>query len=312
MNLDTSSAKYCMASPEKSRFKKTDDQSMEEYIMDFDKWYKRLKKFNLEIPESKVQMIGTDTETELFFGAVTTTSKEDEWKGDFKIANMMMNFKLDTAPEVFHRTAKQLFEGLEGMETCINDVLEAGRLQNGGCGQCCLPDCSAQIEEEKKGPLPSGATDIQRTQHLQGWLLGDKGYPLKKWFMIPMHHPQSASEERYNTALSVTRPIIEQTIGILKMHIHCMDCSGGALQYYPKRVSHIIMVCCALQNLVLQKRDHLPQGDMEEAKISSEEEDLEGQEPEDGNHGQLPREDAIAAAGQTRCSCGTLITTRLQ
>ena len=32
----------------------------------------------------------------------------------------------------------------------------------------------------------------------EGLLLGDSGYPLKPWLMVPFAHPSTRGEERYN------------------------------------------------------------------------------------------------------------------
>ncbi|KAM3874408.1 putative nuclease HARBI1 [Diretmus argenteus] len=49
-----------------------------------------------------------------------------------------------------------------------------------------------------------------------GLLLGDSGYPLKRWLMTPIIAPTTDQERRYNTIHSATRSDVERCIGVLK------------------------------------------------------------------------------------------------
>ncbi|XP_067890539.1 putative nuclease HARBI1 [Heterodontus francisci] len=86
-----------------------------------------------------------------------------------------------------------------------------------------------------------------------GWILGDKGYLLKTWLRTSVRNPRNATEKSSNNCYSSTRVTIEQTIGLLKMRFHCLDPSGGALQYAPSKVSRVLVVFCALHDLALQR-----------------------------------------------------------
>ena len=44
-----------------------------------------------------------------------------------------------------------------------------------------------------------------------GMLLGDSGYPLKKWLMTPYLNPSNRAEEKFNYALCSTRSAVERS-----------------------------------------------------------------------------------------------------
>ncbi|XP_078420752.1 ankyrin repeat and MYND domain-containing protein 1 [Cetorhinus maximus] len=121
----------------------------------------------------------------------------------------------------------------------------------------------SQIPEIYKGP-----------HRIQGWLLRDKGCLQRTWFMTPVWWPRAPPERRYK-AYAATQTLVKHTIGMLKMRFRCLGRSGGALQYSLHRMSWIIVACCALHNLALQRRDDLPDVEMEKLHVSSDEEDIE-------------------------------------
>ncbi|XP_067890536.1 putative nuclease HARBI1 [Heterodontus francisci] len=108
---------------------------------------------------------------------------------------------------------------------------------------------------------------------LQGWILGDKGYSLRKWLLTPVRNPSNDVKERYTTCHDST---IEQAIGMLKMCFCCLNRSSGALQYAPQKFGCIVLVCCILRNIALQRLEALPEEDMWEYESSFDEQDTEG------------------------------------
>ena len=78
-----------------------------------------------------------------------------------------------------------------------------------------------------------------------GIILGDSGYPLRRWLMTPVLNPKNRAEERYNGAHRVTRSTIERCNGILKRRFHCLHCE---LRVSPATACRIIASCIILHN----------------------------------------------------------------
>lgn len=91
---------------------------------------------------------------------------------------------------------------------------------------------------------------------------GDRGYPLKPWFLMPIAHPQTVEEAHYNTVLACVRSVVECTIGILKGRWRCLDASGQRLIYEPGKVCKIILACCFLHNICLSHGLEMAEGGM--------------------------------------------------
>uniref|UniRef100_UPI00398F1FAD putative nuclease HARBI1 n=1 Tax=Pristiophorus japonicus TaxID=55135 RepID=UPI00398F1FAD len=112
-----------------------------------------------------------------------------------------------------------------------------------------------------------------------GWLLGDKGQALSTWLMTSLRNLRTDGQVVYNERLTATRTIIEHTIGILKQRFHCLDRSGGVLQYLRERVSRFMVVCCMLHNLATMRVQPL-EGDAAVAPVEEEEEEAHEEEEE--------------------------------
>ena len=90
------------------------------------------------------------------------------------------------------------------------------------------------------------------------WMLGDSAYPLKPWLLTPLQQPTDRSERAYNTSHKRTRCVIERTFGIWKSRFRCLDKSGGALCYAPKKCVKIIVATGVLHNVCVINRLPLP------------------------------------------------------
>uniref|UniRef100_A0AAR2LUK6 Putative nuclease HARBI1 n=1 Tax=Pygocentrus nattereri TaxID=42514 RepID=A0AAR2LUK6_PYGNA len=78
------------------------------------------------------------------------------------------------------------------------------------------------------------------------------GYPLKRWLLTPFPNPQSTEERRYSDVHTLTRSVVERTIGLLKGRWRCLDASGGRLLYNPEKVCRIVRACAVLHNMAQQ------------------------------------------------------------
>ncbi|XP_059380106.1 putative nuclease HARBI1 [Carassius carassius] len=68
-------------------------------------------------------------------------------------------------------------------------------------------------------------------------LLGDSGYPCKRWLLTPYLHPDQGSQLNYNRAHKKTRAVVEQGIGQLKRRFHILH---GEVRLAPGKVCKVI------------------------------------------------------------------------
>ncbi|XP_064643104.1 putative nuclease HARBI1 [Lineus longissimus] len=88
----------------------------------------------------------------------------------------------------------------------------------------------------------------------EGYLLGDSGYPCKPFLLTPYLRPTTQAEKRYNTAQKKTRNSIERCFGTLKRRFHCLH---GEIRMRPERTCKIIIACCVLNNIAIDRREPL-------------------------------------------------------
>ena len=80
---------------------------------------------------------------------------------------------------------------------------------------------------------------------IDGYLLGDSGYPCKPFLLTPYLRTQTRQEMRFNRAHKVTRCAVERTIGQWKRRFHCLH---SEIRLSPSRTCRTIVACGVLHN----------------------------------------------------------------
>ncbi|XP_038649471.1 putative nuclease HARBI1 [Scyliorhinus canicula] len=120
---------------------------------------------------------------------------------------------------------------------------------------------------------------------------------------------EASAETRYNETHAATRTFVEQNIEMPKVRFQCLDWSGGVLQFNLQRVLCIVVACCALHNLPLQREEELPEK-KEKRHVSSNEEDVKGDVAEQILDGEYVGHEAMVMSSLGRRAEDTLIATR--
>ena len=89
---------------------------------------------------------------------------------------------------------------------------------------------------------------------LKGLLLGDSGYPLKPYLMIPLSSPKGQAEENYNFAHIQTRNCIERAIGVAKKRFPIL---ASTIRLNLDTAKNAIIACFVLHNFLKKNGDEL-------------------------------------------------------
>lgn len=81
---------------------------------------------------------------------------------------------------------------------------------------------------------------------IPGRLLGDNGYPCKRYLLTPFLEPNNEAERRYNNAHKQTRIIVERLFGILKRKFSCLN---SVLRTKLENTTVVILACAVLYNI---------------------------------------------------------------
>lgn len=80
-------------------------------------------------------------------------------------------------------------------------------------------------------------------------MLGDSGYPLQPWLMIPILNPSTQAEKYYNKMHASTRSKVERCIGLLKIRFRAL-LGERKLRYSHEKTANIIISCVILNNFI--------------------------------------------------------------
>ena len=94
-----------------------------------------------------------------------------------------------------------------------------------------------------------------------GVLVGDSGYPLKPYLMVPYDNPLTRSQRRFNATLKTTRSSVERAIGQLKRRFNCLH---QGLRVQPKKACTFITACIILHNIAKMLNEEDFDGDDED------------------------------------------------
>ncbi|CAL4082538.1 unnamed protein product [Meganyctiphanes norvegica] len=113
-----------------------------------------------------------------------------------------------------------------------------------------------------------------------GLLIGDSGFPLEPFMMVPFQNPATNEEEKFNLSHKKTQVWVEQCFGILKNRFRCLHMSGGELPYIPIKCARIIICCLFLHNLCIRRNIPIPEPDdlLQEVEVEVEMEEEEEEE----------------------------------
>ncbi|KAJ8936089.1 hypothetical protein NQ314_012498 [Rhamnusium bicolor] len=93
--------------------------------------------------------------------------------------------------------------------------------------------------------------NIHRNGHTSFYLLGDSGYALRPWMMIPVPDAAPGSpEKRFNERHRSIRSTIGICNGVLKLRFRCL-LKHRTLHYKPEKCSYIINACTVLHNICI-------------------------------------------------------------
>ena len=95
--------------------------------------------------------------------------------------------------------------------------------------------------------------DLMESGQIDGFILGDSGYPCRRWLMTQLLNPQTVPERNYNSAHKRTRVLIEQTIGRWKRRFHTLHLESRLRN--PEDTCKVIAATAVLHNIAVDRNE---------------------------------------------------------
>jgi nuclease HARBI1 len=96
------------------------------------------------------------------------------------------------------------------------------------------------------------------TQRMDGYLVGDGGYPCRRYLLTPVVNPTTDAERAFNTAQTSARNCIERTNGILKRRFPALK---YGIRLHITNVLPVIVATVVLHNIAVTLGDEEPPDD---------------------------------------------------
>lgn len=93
----------------------------------------------------------------------------------------------------------------------------------------------------------------------EGILLGDSGYPLRRYLLTPYLHPETRGQRNYNASHIRTRNCVERMFGVWKRRFPVLSVG---LRTKLQTTLTIIVATAVLHNIAVETKDNLPAEDL--------------------------------------------------
>ncbi|RWS23972.1 putative nuclease HARBI1-like protein, partial [Leptotrombidium deliense] len=96
--------------------------------------------------------------------------------------------------------------------------------------------------------------DLLESNAYSGHLLGDAGYPCKRYLLTPHSNPTTASEKKYQKAHIRTRNLIERMFGAWKTKFFCLRTQ---LRLKLETILNVIVACGVILNFCINEKEEI-------------------------------------------------------